>query len=431
MWLPIATILVVSTTPEPGLTLAGAVQMALESHEDARIALLRYEEARARRQQVWARILPHASLSGSMVYRPASTLRASGIGDIDIDSRVMWTGRASLQSNLIDLGFVPDLLRANREVEAQGIATAESQRQLAFAVAQQFLLALAAEQLLAATTKRLDVANATVEDAQQRVAAGIGRRSDVTRAELERSASQLSVVEAARDVDLTRLGLADLLGSGHDTYARATLVTPQESFIETPASLEVLLVEGRESRSDLAYARLLVEAAQHAVWENLAGFLPTVGAMADVTKQDDGFVDRDPEWSVALFLSWRLYEGGRRLAEDNLREARLEIADLEARKLGRTVEREVQSAHRRHQASLAQLGEAGIQADLANRNLDETRAMFQHGLTTALERIDAMASAFEADAELARRQLEARLAELEILASVGAWPLDSIRPVLQ
>ena len=52
-----------------------------------------------------------------------------------------------------------------------------------------------------------------------------------------------------------------------------------------------------------------------------------------------------------------------------------------------------------------QLDEAALQSELAHRNRDETGAMFQHGLTTALERVDAIARAAEADAALARREL--------------------------
>jgi len=426
MWIILSPLLALAAPPSApdALSLTEAVELCLEHHEDARIAEWRYHQQAARRRQVLSRLLPHANLGGSLVYRPESSFTAVGVGTVDTGSRTIWTGRASLSTNLVDLGAIPDLLRAGRALDAQKLATSEARRMLAFAVSEQFLIALATEQVRVAAIKRVEVADATVGEAEVRRSAGAGRPSDVTRAQLEQSSARLSVVEAARNVDLARITLGDLLGDGNGARARGSLVAPDASLLTLEEGPDQLGPRARRERNDLRQARLAVEAARYAVWENLAGYLPRITASADVTKQDDGFVDRELEWTVALGLSWSLYEGGWRLAEDSYREASAEIAALEEARLGRTVETELSKAVRRLDASLEELSEAELQAQLARRNLEETGAMFQHGLVTALERVDAIARSFEADAELARRQLESRLAELLVLRAVGAWPVD-------
>lgn len=415
----------------PALDLAAAVELALTSNETSQIAVWQTEEARARARQVWARVLPHVTFDGALGFRPDSTVTYAEGGEVDREGGSTLSGRATVAATIVDIGTIPDLMRADRSVRAQELASAEARRDLAFRVAEQFLVALATEQLAVAAAKRLDVADATVQDARERVHAGAGRGSDVTRAQLEQSAARLDLVETTRDVELARLTLGELLGAGNADRAGGTLVAPETSLLALEIDEADLVARARDQRNDLKRTALLTEAARHSVWENLAGFLPALTASAEVTKVDDIGFSYGPDWAVALKLRWKLFEGGQRWAEDSYRRAEIEIAALDSQQLGRAIDTEVATALRRLSGGLAQLEESKLQAELAKRNLGETEAMFQHGLGTALERVDAIAKAFEADATLARRQLEARLAELEVLKAVGDWPVAAARPVLQ
>jgi outer membrane protein TolC len=433
--MPIAlTTVLVLAAPSPAhasaLGLEEAVELALNSHEAAQIAAWQTEEARAEARQVWARVLPHLSVGGALGFRPDSKVTYAQIGEVDRQGGTTLSGRATVAATIVDIGTIPDLMRADRWSRAQELASAEAQRGLAYDVARQFLLVLTTEQLRVAAAKRVEVADATVRDAKQRVQAGAGRGSDVTRAELEQSAARLGLVETARDVDLARLTLGDLLGAGNADRARGALRAPASSLMTLDIDEADLGARAHAQRNDLKRTALLKEAARQSVWENLAGFLPAVTASVDVTKVDDVASSYGPDWAVALSLRWNIFEGGSRWAEDSRREAAAEIAALDNRQLDRAIDTEVATAARRLTASLAQLEEAKLQAGLAKRNLDETEAMFRHGLGTALERVDAIAKAFEADATLARRQLEARLAELGVLEAVGDWPVATAGPVL-
>ena len=69
-------------------------------------------------------------------------------------------------------------------------------------MARQFLTVLATEQVKEAAAKRLEVSGLTVEQAEQRLNAGVGRPSDVTRAQLEQASAESTQISSSRDVTL-------------------------------------------------------------------------------------------------------------------------------------------------------------------------------------------------------------------------------------
>ena len=77
---------------------------------------------------------------------------------------------------------------------------------------------------------------------------------------------------------------------------------------------------------------------------------------------------------------------------------------------------------------MQEVQQARVQAELADKNGQQTAAMFEHGLATALERVDAIANTFSAQSNLVGRMLEVRLAELALLQATGSWPTGGVAP---
>ena len=127
-------------------------------------------------------------------------------------------------------------------------------------------------------------------------------------------------------------------------------------------------------------------------------------------------------------MRWELYSGGYREAEDARLEAEAQAAGLTVDKLTRTIAHEIDVAQKRLEASLAERDQAAVQAELAEKNGQQTAQMFEHGLATALERVDAIANTFSAQASLVGRNLEVRLAELALLQALGRWPTGGAAP---
>jgi len=407
------------------LSLEDAVKQALENHEDAEIALIRLKQAEARERQVLARLFPQLQARASVVYLPASKSEFADLGTIESESKTITSGSADLSVDLVNLSALADYLAAPDRTEAQKLETQETRRRLAFAVARQFLTVLATEQVKEAAAKRLEVSGLTVEQAEQRLNAGVGRPSDVTRAQLEQASAESTQISSSRDVMLEGLSLSQLLVLRD---ALPQLQAPKDSLINFDWKSQTLKDEALESRLDLKQAKLIIETTSMAIRQNLAGYLPTISAGASVSKSDDGVVDRDMQWNVGLNMRWQLYAGGYRDAEDDRLVAESRAAELTVEKLTRTIAHDVVVAQKRLQASLAERDQAAVQAELAEKNGQQTAQMFEHGLATALERVDAIANTFSAQASLVGRNLEVRLAELALLQAMGRWPTGAVAP---
>ncbi|MEC9464364.1 MAG: TolC family protein [Myxococcota bacterium] len=410
------------------LSLSDAVRTALANHEDAEIALLRLKQAEARERQSLARLFPQLDARASVVYLPETTSQVGDLGVIESESTTYTTGSADLTVDLVNLGALVDYMSAPDRTKAQHFATQETRRKLAFGVARQFLTVLATEQVRVAAQNRLDVAALTVTQAQQRFEAGVGRASDVTRAELEKASAQSAQIGSDRDALLEGLNLMQLLAVPKKSAGVGDLQPPGSSLIDFDWRAEALSGDALDSRLDLKRARLLADVASESIRENLAGFLPTLSAGATVSKSDDGVVERDFQWSVGLNLRWSIYAGGSRWAEDDYRTAETRATDLWVSKLTRSIGHDVQVAQQRLEASLQEVQQAKVQAELAEKNGKQTAAMFEHGLATALERVDAIANTFSAQANLVGRTLETRLAELALLEALGRWPTGGTAP---
>ena len=419
------TALPLHATAQTPLSLSDAVKQALDHHEDAAIALIRLKQAEARERQVLARLFPQLQARASVVYLPASKSEFADLGTIESESKTITSGAADLSVDLVNLSALADYLSAPDRTEAQKLETQETRRRLAFAVARQFLTVLATEQVKEAAAKRLEVSGLTVEQAEQRLNAGVGRPSDVTRAQLEQASAESTQISSSRDVTLESLSLGQLLVLRE---ALPALDAPKQSLIDFDWKSQALKDEALESRLDLRQAKLIIETTSMAIRQNLAGYLPTISAGASVSKSDDGVVERDVQWNVGVNMRWELYSGGYREAEDARLEAEAQAAGLTVDKLTRTIAHEIDVAQKRLEASLAERDQAAVQAELAEKNGQQTAQMFEHGLATALERVDAIANTFSAQASLVGRNLEVRLAELALLQALGRWPTGGAAP---
>ena len=289
------------------------------------------------------------SARASVVYLPASKSEFADLGTIESESKTITSGAADLSVDLVNLSALADYLSAPDRTEVQKLETQETRRRLAFAVARQFLTVLATEQVKEAAGKRLEVSGLTVEQAEQRLNAGVGRPSDVTRAQLEQASAESTQISSSRDVTLESLSLGQLLVLRETLPA---LEAPKQSLIDFDWKSQALKDEALESRLDLRQAKLIIETTSMAIRQNLAGYLPTISAGASVSKSDDGVVERDVQWNVGVNMRWELYSGGYREAEDARLEAEAQAAGLTVDKLTRTIAHEIDVAQKRLEASL-------------------------------------------------------------------------------
>ncbi|MFK2873255.1 efflux transporter outer membrane subunit [Dyella lipolytica] len=180
-----------------------------------------------------------------------------------------------------------------------------------------------------------DVASAELERAtdvqkltQQRVAAGIDSQVQLKQSDSEVASAQGQKAQADRAIDAERSALSVLLGKGPDrglTIARPQLLPPDA--LSVPSNLPVELLG---HRADLVAARWRVEAADKSIDAAKTQFLPNVNitAMAGLVALGGGnlFQAKSRIYDVAPAISLPIFDGGRRRADLNGKDAQYDLA---------------------------------------------------------------------------------------------------------
>jgi outer membrane protein TolC len=411
--------------PGGALTLERAIALALAQSETPPIAAARLERAQALRRQAVAALLPSLGLTGAYTRRARAVTRQISGDTVTVQAIDALNGQAVVESTLFDLRALPLLGAATAGVEAQARESRELERALAFDVAHGFLDALSAERLHAAAAERLRVAEATLEQTRIRGEAGLADRNDVTRTELEAATARVVVTQAANLVATTRLALGYLLG---EPLGERALAAPDEP-AAAPEAPERLLGRAGERRLDLAALAERARERRQLALVPRYGFAPRLDLRGIYRKTNEaGLSGREEDWNVAVNFTWELYDGGDRDALAAQRDAEAREAELALARARREVELEVRTALADLASAEAAVAQAEVRLAVARANAEEVHERFAHGLATALEEADALASRFEADAGAVRQRYLAAAARIDLRRAVGDWPLPAAAP---
>lgn len=398
------------------LTLDAALALVLRNNEAPGIARARLEQARALTREAWARLLPDAVLQGTYTRRSRAVEREVGGTPTVIQSANAFGATGTVQASILDAPAIPLLLRAQRLEQAQAYEGRVLIQDLLFDTAEVYYGVLSAEELQSAAERRVTVATAALEVAKRRLAAGLTGRQEVTRSELALSTARLALQDARLLVGTSRLALGALLS----VRADMPITAPDDA--GAPAPVPEGLV-----RPDVLARRAALSAAEVSQIEPWLRLLPSLGAQASFrTTNEPGLAGEREDWSISATATWVLYDGGLRYAALRARHAEAAELRLELSALERAAAREREEADLRAQAARAAVEEAELATRIARENAAEVDRLFSAGLATALERADATAQAYEAEAALARQRFALRVGRLAERRAVGMWPTAGV-----
>lgn len=402
----------------PPLTLSEALALAGRNNELSGIAAARIDRARALRRQAYAALLPDLSFAGTYTRRSREVTRTVDDEQIVVQALDALSGVVTVETDVLDVRAFPVARSATRNLEAQENASAEIQRVLAYDVSSSFFAVLSAEQLRDAASRRIEVAQATVDDARTKLEAGLASSNDLTRAELELATAQLALTEAQNAVVSSRLSLGYLIAAP----VERPLVEPPAEPLES-ASADELEQAAQGARADLRELTLRAESLRLLALEPQLRAIPTVTLRGTYRGTNEaGLSGRERDWNVAALLNWEIFDGGTRYAEAAARRAEYREALLNADALRRRIGLEIRTARTDLATSRAALEQAEVRSRVAEQNAREVRVRYSEGLATALEQADAAVSAFEAAADLARQRFALGIARLSLSRALGRWP---------
>jgi outer membrane protein TolC len=398
---------------ETPLTIERAVELAVTRNERAAIAGTTVEAAEARVRRARTAFFPRVDVSGNLR------------GDYDDGTERTLSTAATLTQPLFDARAFP-LYRMQRfERDAARLSATESTRLLAFDAAAIFVSTLSTERVLTAAEHRRDFAQTNLDDVRARFEAGLVSSNDVTRAELELATAVRGVAQAAGDVQAARVELETML----NTEVPGALAAPVEVIegASRPPGLTAESVDAAQSRrSDIAAQRARLEALRAFAEEPSARFIPSVGLTAQARNINDGPIsDRNNDGFVGVTFAWPVFDAGVRGAERAERNANLRGAELELELELRDVERELRSAAVRLTTEQAASREAAAALRAAQKNADETNALYREGLASALELADATQRLFEAEVAEVTARYRMALAYLSLREASGLAPVGA------
>lgn len=421
--------------PDPGL--AKLERRALDRNLDLRIAWSRIEQSRALATQANAARWPQVNLEGRLARSSSQNIALPGTTDavtanvsapvsyeVDLFARRKAEGRAAeLQAQAT---------RANYEAMAMSVSAS---------VAERWYDLVQTRARRALIQEQLDLNETFLELVQLRFEQGLTSALDVhqQRRQVVATRSQLSLVDA-REATLSHQ-LAVLTGENPGNTGFIPQRAQLPNLPETPD--QGVPADLLDNRPDVRAARHRVAAADQRVGAAIAARLPTLRVSAtpgydflrvtgenpmgggSQTRKSKGFV-----WSVGAQVTVPLFDGFRRRAEVNLREAEVREAVQSYTQTLRQAMTEVHNALSQEREQREHIEQLEKQVEVSDDTLQAARDRYRQGLTDFLPVLTALQAKQQAELELlaARRQLLSFRIQLH-RALGGTWTQELEEPV--
>lgn len=419
------------------LTLDDALAMARKANRSLTVEQARLAQAQTNVEQAWAALFPTISAQGKYTRNNTQFKFSAPVTDPRTGMMVIdpATGGPLVRSltiqptNQLDAALVattpliappayPALEAVKTSVRASEANFEAAQAQVLFSVAQTFYAAAIADEVLVARRSSVEVARATLKNAQTRFAAGTVTKVDVDRAEL-------AVVRAEQAEREAKNGQAQ-------TYRTlATLIQMQEPFRVSAPAQPSLAKQGEPGTLDLALRlrpefralQLSLESADAQRRAYAWRWAPTLSAFGNARAFNyDNFAAKHYAWAVGAQLDWVLFDGGVRDAQRHLAAAQAREAAARADLLRDTIRDDL--ANTGSQLETKRHGQAAAERSvaLARETLDLVRTQYEAGSATQIDLLQAQDNLVAAQEALAQAHFDVAVAELTLRRTTGTFP---------
>ncbi|HJU64649.1 MAG TPA: TolC family protein, partial [Gemmatimonadaceae bacterium] len=342
------------TSDTLALTLHEAVERALRTSDEVRLAAAQVDVAEAQVITARATGLPQLRLTGTYthVYENA---RGQAVGQI-FNQPNTYNTNANLSQTIFQGGrMIAGWRAASRLRRASRLNANEARAQVSLDVQRAYLEALFASRMVEIQTANFTLATNRLTQIEQFQTAGRAARYDVLRTRVERANLEPLLIQARSDREIAMLELKRLLNISPSQPVSLTTTIDAGAVQAILASFDPDST-GREMRASVRAAELTARARHDAVSVARADFLPTVSAFLQMGYQAfpvSGFpTDRgrlDPTFCpanspadracsnggwfddrlIGVTVSWPLFDGLRAKGNFDLARAQARVADLE------------------------------------------------------------------------------------------------------
>ncbi|HTA18279.1 MAG TPA: TolC family protein [Polyangia bacterium] len=308
-----------------------------------------------------------------------------------------------------------DAVKANYAAAKAGYDVSDANTLVATARA--FLACAAADEARAARRSGVEVAQATLKNAETRQAAGTVTKVDVDRAQLALVRAEQAEREAAFGQEQTYRALGTLIGVDGAFQIQPEIPTaplPDASDAEMALHLRPEFRELEESEKSYDAQRK----AQAWRWA------PSISAFGNARYFPGyiAFTGQHYAWAVGAELDWAIYDGGGRDAQRHLASAQLAEARAQTELLRRTIRDDLANGRSNLDTKRHGVESAQRSVDLANETLELVRVQYEAGTGTQLDLLQAQDAIVNAKVGLAQAHFDVAAADLQFRYAAGTFP---------
>jgi outer membrane protein TolC len=421
-----------AASPEPrSLTMDEALAMAKRANKNLVVERARLAQAHTNIEQAWAALFPVVTAQGKFTrnYKNATlnfgalldalgfvpTMPSTGGYDVTILKQDQFDANVSATMPLIAPAAYPALDAVKKGYGSSEANYAASEDTILYSVAQTFYAAAVSDEVLVVRQSAIRVAQATLDNAQTRFAAGTVTKVDVDRAELALVRAQQGELDARYGREQSYRALATLIQADGPLKA-----IPPES-LPPPGQTDLdMALHLRPEFRGLILSEESSDAQRRAYgWK----WAPTLSAFAKANIGNYiGFTGDKYAWSVGAQLDWTLFDGGTRDAQRHLAAAQAAQAAAQAVVLTDSIRDDL--ANNRSLLETRRQGIAAAQrgADLAAETLDLVRSQYEAGTITQVDLLAAQDNLVIAQESLASARFDVAIADLALRRTAGTFP---------
>jgi outer membrane protein len=416
------------------VTLAQAMQAALQSGPDAKIAGLTLEAARVQYDQAAAKassnlngnasagysdqfgVVPGSdSLSAGLSFSLPRTMTTADVSasysitrdDLGADLRVgqtIWDGYGSP----IDGGKgAASLKQSALSLQVKELSAETSRHGVISKVKQAYYALLSAQHTVTVRREAFSQQQAQYERTKTLAENRLATSLELRQAEINARSAELDLAAAEAALTANRRTLSLAAGwPGDRLYTVAEAPDPVAPALDIPA----LVATAMEKRIDVRQQKLAAESAAITLALRKAAKSPTVSASGSISLAT---------WSVGVSGQIPLIDSGLAAAQVRETEIANEQALLEAGQLAETVTTEVTAAVTDLKDLTARAELATARRDLSQAKYELAQAKLGLGIGSTLDVLDALVSLTEADVSLSKAKSDVYLGILRLQDAIG------------
>jgi outer membrane protein TolC len=374
------------------LSLGDAARLAASQTYGVQSANFRVQEAQSRVTQQKSALYPEIDASPNWSSRTVNSatfgfnLPPAVPGQKPIlnpDGQILgpvriWDFRGNLNQSIWDPTTNQRVKAAKSSVFAASADVATAAEQSANTAANGYVRAIRSDAALQARIADSTLAVDLLTIARDQLAAGVGVALDVTRAESQLATSRAQLISARNDRDRSRLDLLRALNLPLDAPISLSdsLVTMP---LPAPENEQAAVDKALHERPDILATTAQIDVALQQLAVIKSGRLPKVSAFGN--EGYDGFINHLLNtYTYGVGLSWSVYDGKRRSAQEQEQQAMARDLDARRRDLQQQVAVDVRGAILDMASAREQVDAARERQRLAEKEVQEARDRFRAGV---------------------------------------------------